>query len=271
MINVQNLIADTSHLKPHTPNHRLETKMSSETHAPIESLRTLHRIHRQLTDLGGRLRRGPNLVGAHETNVMKCEAQRDLAKKETTDLKVANDANQGRLGDGEEKIKKLKVQLNTAASNREYQGLKDQIAATETTNSALADKILEGMELIDESAEKIVEAEKIYGDTKAVFEKARQKVQEEEPLITADIRRLEAELAEWENRLDGDFKNLYIRISRIKGENALSAIDGEYCTGCNKLVPLNNIANLMLERPKPVVCEGCGRLLYVPEGWSQPK
>ncbi len=243
--------------------------MSSETHAPIESLRTLHRVHRQLTDLGVRLRRGPALVRAHEANLNKREAQRDLVKKETTDMKVANDAKQGRLGDGEEKIKKLKVQLNTAASNREYQGLVEQIAATEMANSVLADEILEGMERIDESAEKIVEAEKIYEKTKAEFEKARQKVQEEEPLISADIRRLEAELAEWENHLDGDFKTLYIRISRIKGEEALAPLAGEYCSGCNKLVPLNNIANLMLESPKPAVCEGCGRLLYVPEGWSQ--
>lgn len=255
------------HLKL-TLNLTGKKSMSSETHAPIESLRTLHRIHRQLTDLGGRLRRGPNLVRAHEANLQKCVSQCELAKKETTDLKVANDAKQGRLKDGEEKINKLKVQLNTAASNREYQGLKEQIATTEMANSVLADEILEGMELIDESAEKIVEADKVHDDIKAEVEKASQKVQAEEPLITADIQRLEVELVEWENRLDGDFKTIYVRISRTRGEDSLGAIDGEYCAGCNKLVPLNNISNLMLEKPKPVVCEGCGRLLYLCEGWT---
>ncbi|MBN2291478.1 MAG: phospholipase [Pirellulales bacterium] len=243
--------------------------MSSDTHAPIESLRTLHRIHRQLTDLGGRLRRGPNLVRAHEANLVKREAELEAAKKASTDLKVANDAKQGRLSDGEEKIKKLKTQMNTAASNREYQGLKEQIAATEMANSVLADEILEGMERIDESTEKITETEKIFNVTKAELDKAKQQVQEEEPLITADITRLEAELAEWEDRLDGDFKKLYERISRVKGEDALAPLKGEYCAGCNKQVPLNNIANLMLDDPKPIVCGGCGRLLYVPEGWSQ--
>ena len=198
--------------------------MSSETHTPIESLRTLHRILRQLSDLRGRLRRGPNLVRAHEANLAKREAEFEQAKKETTNLRVANDAKQGRLNDGEDKIKKLKVQLNTAASNREYQGLKEQIAATEMANSVLADEILEGMERIDEAAQKIVEVEKLFNATKAEVEKARQKVQEEEPLIQGDITRLEGELAEWENRLDGDFKNLYVRISRIKGENALAAL-----------------------------------------------
>ena len=242
--------------------------MTSETHTQVESLRTLHRILRQLSDLRGRLRRGPNLIRAHETNLAKCQAELELVKKESTDMRVANDAKQGRLNDGEEKIKKLKVQLNTASSNREYQGLKEQIAATEMANGVLADEILEGLEQIDQEAGKIVEAQRRYQKTQAEVEKAHQKVQEEEPLITGDITRLEAELAEWENRLDGDFKNLYVRISRIKGENALAALDGEYCSGCNKIVPLNKIANLMLETPKPVVCEGCGRLIYVPEGWS---
>ena len=243
--------------------------MSSQTNTPIDTLRTLHRIHRQLADLRGRQRRGPNLICAHQANVKKHEQQRDAVQEEATKMKVATDAKQGRLKDGEEKINKLKTQMNTASSNREYQGLKEQIAATEMANSVLADEILEGLERLDEIAEKVVEAEAALAKTVGEAKNAEQKVREEEPLIAADIGRLESELAENENMLEGDFKTLYLRISKVKGEETLAPLKGEYCNGCSKLVPLNNIANLMLENPKPVVCSGCGRILYVPEDWKQ--
>jgi len=243
--------------------------MSSQTNTSVDTLRILHRIHRQLTDLNGRRRRGPNLMLAHQANVKKQEAQRDRIQDETTKMKVATDAKQGRLKDGEEKINKLKTQMNTATSNREYQALKEQIAATEMANSVLADEILEGLERLDEMAEKIAEAEKLFAKTSEEAEKAQQKVQREEPLIIADIERLEAELSEHENQLDGDFKMLYLRISKVKGAETLAPLKGEYCNGCSKLVPLNNIANLMLDNPKPAICSGCGRMLYVPENWKQ--
>ena len=38
-----------------------------------DSLRTLHRIHRQLADLQDRLQRGPKQIRAGEANVKKCE------------------------------------------------------------------------------------------------------------------------------------------------------------------------------------------------------
>ena len=243
--------------------------MSSKTNTSVDTLRTLHRIHRQLTDLRNRRRRGPNLVLAHQANVKKQEDEHDLIQDETTKMKVATDAKQGRLKDGEEKINKLKTQLNTASSNREYQALKEQIAAMEMANSVLADEILEGLERLDEMAEKVAEAEKMLANITAETENAKQKVQREEPLIIADIERLEADLADHENRLDGDFKMLYLRISKVRGEETLAPLKGEYCNGCSKLVPLNNISNLMLDNPKPAICSGCGRMLYVPENWKQ--
>ena len=133
----------------------------------------------------------------------------------------------------------------------------------------MADEILEGLERLDEMAEKIAEVEKLFAKISEEAEKAKQKVQQEEPLIIADIERLEAELSDHENRLDGDFKMLYLRISKVKGAETLASLKGEYCNGCSKLVPLNNIANLMLDNPKPAICSSCGRMLYVPEGWTQ--
>ena len=53
------------------------------------------------------------------------------------------------LRSGEGKILELETKLNQSSTNREYQALKDQIAADNMANSVLADEILEAMERVD--------------------------------------------------------------------------------------------------------------------------
>ena len=245
--------------------------MSSQTNTITETLRTLHRIHRQLTDLKGRLRRGPQLIQAHENNVQRCKNELAAVEEAAKKARMANDAKQHQLRDGEDKIKKLHDQLNTAKSNREYQVFKEQIAATEMVNSVLADEIIEGLDTLDEFAEKVAatEAQLEKAQTQAELNKAG--VDEQRPAIEGDIARLEHELAEAEKGLHGDFRPLYTRAVAARGEAALAPLRGEYCTGCNRKVPLNDINKLLMSEPKPLVCRSCGRLLYVPEDWAQER
>src|SRR5689334_12613941 len=114
------------------------------------ALRELHRIHTQLSDLRERLDRGPKQIKAREANVAKAEADLTQAKTDVKSAKVSSDQKQLLLRSGESKIEELKVKLNAAQSNREYQAFKDQIAAAEMAGSVLSDEILEAMEKIDE-------------------------------------------------------------------------------------------------------------------------
>jgi hypothetical protein len=133
--------------------------MTSQTNVTTEVLRTLHRIHRQLGDLKERLGRAPRLAQAHNSNLEKLESLLEAAKTLAKAQRVANDAKQLHLTSGEDKVKARQKQLIQAADNREYQALKDQIAADEMANSVLADETLEGMEKLDELTEKLNEAE----------------------------------------------------------------------------------------------------------------
>jgi predicted nucleic acid-binding Zn-ribbon protein len=239
--------------------------MPHQTNVTTEALRGLHGIHRQLTDLNARLRRGPNLVRAHEANVQRQQDELARLQEETKTARIASDAKQGQLRDGEERVKKLQEQLLTASSNREYQALKEQIAAIEMTNSILEDEILEGLDKLDQLAEKITHAEAVLIKVRTEAQKNAQEVQQEEPLIQGDIERLEAELKASENELPADFRAIYDRLVHARGEDALTSVEGEYCSGCHQHVPLNMVNDLMLA--KPILCKSCGRLLYLPENW----
>ena len=226
-------------------------------------LRTLHRLHRQLSDLTERLQRGPRQVRAAEANVQHREELLTKTKAEAKSLRVAADQQQLQLKSGEDKVKELRRKLNAAASNREYQAFLEQIAADEMANSVLADEILEELEKIDAFQKNIAEAEAALGAAKQKAEQIRGEVAQQEPLLKADIARLEAELQQSEATLPDDVRESYRRIVRGRGEDALAMVENQFCGGCNQQIPLNMLNRVMLGQP--VFCKTCGRLLYLPE------
>ena len=152
-------------------------------------LRTLHRIHRQLTDLTERLDRGPRQIRAAEANVAaprgSCSRQ---AKAEAKTLRMAADQKQLQLKSSEDKVKDLRRKLNAATSNREYQALLEQIAADEMANSVLADEILEALEKIDAFQKNIAEAEAALAAAKQKAEQVRAEVAKQEPVAAGRHR-----------------------------------------------------------------------------------
>jgi uncharacterized protein len=236
---------------------------STPTNIGTSVLRTLHRLHRQLSDLTERLHRGPRQVGAAEANVQHREELLTKARNEAKALRVAADQQQLQLKSGEDKVKELRHKLNAAASNREYQILLEQIAADEMTNSVLADEILEGLEKIDAHQKDVAEAEAALSAAKQKAEQIHDEVAKQEPLLAADVARIEAELQQTEATLPDDIRELYGRIVRQKGEDALAMVENQFCGGCNQQIPLNMLNRVMLGQP--VFCKTCGRLLYLPE------
>ncbi len=238
----------------------------SEMSVTAGALRELHRIHRQLTDLCDRKERGPKQLKAREANLARLG---DELAKVQTDYKAArvrSDQKQLLLKSGEDKIENLKVKLNASASNREYQALKDQIAADQMAGSVLADEILEAMEKIDELAAQMAEQQIKIGASKDELAKAQLAVRDQAGQLDVEIKRLEAELRQAESVLPADFREAYQRVVNSKHEDAMAEVQGEFCGGCYQQLTPNNMSELNMARA--IFCRNCGRLIYLPEDRS---
>jgi len=227
------------------------------------ALRDLHRLHRQLSDLRERSARGPKQIRAREAQLAAAEANLTKLQNEHKALRVAVDSKQLSLKTSEQKIKDLKAKLNACGSNREYQALKDQIAADEMAGSVLADEILEGMEHTDKVKLQVTEAEALVATAKQELAKAQGAVRDQQELLDGDVSRLEGELRAAESALPADFRQDYDRVVKAKGEDALAMVEGESCGGCYQQLTLNIHNDLRMSRS--VFCKSCGRLLYLPE------
>lgn len=227
------------------------------------SVRVLHRIHKQLSDLRDRIERGPRQIRAREASIAKMTEELAKLQADHKGARVRSDQKQLLLKGSEDKIEQLKAKLNAAASNREYQALKDQIAADQMAGSVMADEILEMMEKIDELAVVVKEQVQKIATAKEELAKTQQVVREMAGTLEADRNRLETELVEAEKELPNDLRDQYRRLVNSKGEEAMAEVQGEFCGGCFKQLTPNDMAELSMARS--IACRNCGRLIYLPE------
>lgn len=227
------------------------------------SVRVLHRIHKQLTDLRERIDRGPRQIKARETSIAKMSEELAKLQADHKAARVRSDQKQLLLKGGEDKIEQLKAKLNAAASNREYQALKDQIAADQMAGSVMADEILEMMEKIDELAGLVAEQQQKISTAKDELSKTQLTVRDMAGSLESDRKRLEAELVEAEASLPADMRDQYRRLVNSKGEDAMAEVQGEFCGGCFQQLTPNDMAELSMARA--IFCRNCGRVIYLPE------
>jgi uncharacterized protein len=237
--------------------------MPEQQTVSTEVLQTLHRIHRQLSDLKGRHNRGPKQIKAAEANQAHHKSLLEKAQTEEKSYRLTLDQKQLQLKTAEAKVKELQIKLNTAQSNREYQTLLEQIQATEMANSVMADEILEEMEKAGEYKKKVESATADLTAATQKLEEVRVKVNSQQPLVSTDIERLESELKQAESTLPAEVREPYNRVVRHLGEDALAPVENECCSGCYQHLTLNLCSQLMMNQP--VFCKSCGRMLYMVE------
>jgi predicted nucleic acid-binding Zn-ribbon protein len=120
------------------------------------------------------------------------------------------------------------------------------------------------MEKVNEFKEGVAQSEVELAAAKKRIEDIRAKVAEQEPLLNADIARLENELKTAEASLPPEIRDPYQRVVKHLGEDALAPLENQYCGGCNQQITLNVYSQIMMNQP--AFCKTCGRLLYVKEG-----
>ena len=170
---------------------------------------------------------------------------------------------QMQLDERETRVKDLQGKLNTCSSNREFQALKEQIAADDQANSVLADEIYEALEKIDEQAAAVERCAAELEENQQHADQVKQRIDAERQKLEGELARVEGELERCEGQLPDDFRLEYARIAKSRGENTLAPVEGECCGGCFQTLTTQMLNDLFLSHP--VFCKSCGCLLYVPE------
>ena len=227
-------------------------------------LRALHRMHRQLADIDERMRKGPLQVKIAKNNQATFETALDEAAENSKSNRMAANAKQLQLGEREAKVENMKGQLNAADSNKEFQLLKDRIAADEQANSVLADEIFEMLEKQDVIEVEVETAKENVAKATSETKRIIDKVTNELKALKEERERVAGELKEDEKKLPQDVQERYFRRAAAKKEDALSEPDTRTCGNCHQTLTAQIVSQLMMNHA--IFCGGCGALFYLKEG-----
>jgi predicted nucleic acid-binding Zn-ribbon protein len=215
-------------------------------------VRRLHQILLQVADIRGQIERGPKQIKASQTKAQQARDGVANCKDEIKKNRMEADRKQLQQRQYEAKLYEWQGKLNAANNNREYQAVKDQIAADTQANSVLSDEIFEILEHIDSLQNKLVGLE---GECKTI--------EEDTLVLQGELLRVEGELKAAEGELPEDFAAVYHPLVKTRAEEAFAPLDDRSCGGCNTGLPPRVVDQLRQGHPVP--CSSCGRWLYRPE------
>ncbi len=225
--------------------------------------RNLHQHLVQIAEMKTQIERGPRQIKAATLQVDAAKDALQKSKDLIKQKKMDADRKQLQLREREAKVHEWEGKMNAAKNNREFQAIREQIAADTQANSVLSDEILEILEEIDslqieskgfDEKLKLMEAEK--SKTEAL-------VAQKLSVLNVELQRVEGNLKTLEKDLTPEFMVIYKRLVQNRSEDSMAALDDVSCGGCYTGLPPKILDSLRKEQAIP--CPSCGRLLYRPE------
>ncbi len=230
---------------------------------PAVILREIHRLRRHAKELQNEIERGPRLLKAQQTKVVKQEEILREAQDALKHLKVAIHEKEVTLRGKNQEIAKHERQLNEATAKKEYDALKAEIASEKRMCQKLEDDILSDMALSEEKAAQLPELEQAVQRAKdevARFDAANQARIAD---LTKELTQVRENLQAVEATLPEDMLRDYQRLITARGEDALAPVQSRTCTACYTEITAQNYNELV--QAQFVLCKNCGRILYLPE------
>jgi len=159
------------------------------------------------------------------------------------------------------KLSKLKDQLMSVKTNKEYTAMLHEIQMAEEHIRSEEDKILEIMEEMETKEQDLDSAEKELKVKSALLEAEIRKSETAVPIMEAEMAKLQEERLGMELRVESELLARYRRIAEARKGIALAEARDELCTACHVRIRPQVYADL-LRTENIHSCDSCSRILF---------
>jgi predicted nucleic acid-binding Zn-ribbon protein len=231
-------------------------------------LAELHRVLLASREVQESVDRGPRQLKARQQAVAQKLADLETLKQKHKALRVSADQKSLQLKSNEAKIGDLKVKLNQAASNREFDIIRGQMEADTVANSVLEDEILDALEKVDAAHLAIKKLEEEVAQAKVDEARVAGEISAAQPGFQSRLAELQAATAAAESRLPEEVRLQYRRLVGAYGAAALAEVEGNTCNSCYVSLPPQMV--MQVRSGQVMFCKTCGRLLYMHQVAKSP-
>lgn len=175
-------------------------------------------------------------------------------------------ANQRRTLEGEvdmlqTKLSRLKDQLMTVKTNKEYTAMLHEIKAAEDQIRSEEDKILDIMEQTEDMESHLQKAEQEMKHKSAEIQSEIQKIKDSIPRLESELAGLQEEKSSMEATIESDLLARYRRIAKACKGVALAEARDELCSACHIRIRPQIYAEL-IQSDNIYMCDSCSRILF---------
>ncbi len=190
------------------------------------------------------------------------EAGLSALRMEAAEFQKKEKAREIELAALEEKRGRLKTQLMTIKTNKEYAALQTEIKVLSADIDRMEESGLADLTAIDGIAARVREKEALVGAAKAKLEEHAAREGEAFARIETSIDALRADCEKLSNQADAEAIALYRRIAGSRDGVAVARVSGTSCGGCSMYLTPQTI-NLLMGAGDIVQCRSCQRILYL--------
>ncbi len=221
-------------------------------------LKEIHRLKKHVKDLDAKLEQGPKAHKAHQLKVAQAEQALAQAQDGIKHLKVTIHEKETSIKGAQLTIEKL--EKTPITNKKEYDALRSETNTVKDGHRKLEDQILDAMTELEDKNRRIPEAEKALAKANADAAQFEKDHQDRLSRWAEERQNALKELAAVKATLPEALIVQYDRQVALRGEGALSAVQGRICAACNTEITAQMSNDL--QRGSFVVCKNCGRMLY---------
>ena len=234
-------------------------------------VRELQALDTRIQELTDEINRLPKYIAEIESQFQSHKKALQADQDSLVENQKNRRALEGEISAAQQKLGRIKAQMNEAKTNEQYRAFQHEIDYEEQEIRKVEDHILdkmveaESLEQNVKAAEKALEAEGKKVATEVEQMRARVARDEEEAAAK------KAERGELASQVSAGVLQIYERVRKSRKGLAVARADAERCLTCNVLLR-PQFSNIMRSSAEILTCESCGRILYYePPGTADPE
>lgn len=240
--------------------------------ALIDSLLNLYRVDSQVRALRSRLDAAQRYLDAQVKQIEQLSLQRDetLSRKKHLQASIGN--RESELASIDERIEKLRVELNNAVTNKQYNALLTELNSIKDDRAQVEELILSEMEQIEQFDAQLGELQSQLDEREKVRQVAEAQLHERQADVGQRLEELQQERQQATVGIPGDVLHLFEEIGDLHDGQVMAEVEEisrrhrEYaCGACHMQMPFNLISMMYSSADEVVRCPACGRILHIQE------
>ncbi len=237
--------------------------------ATLQALLRLQEIELQLVDIRREIDRKNRQVGTQSGRLQSAEKDVAARKEQLRRQQLQFNELDAEIKARSAHIDKLRQQLNTVRTNKEYAALLSQMNNEKADLSKLETRTLEIMEELEARKRDVSAMEDVQNSESARLQELRAQSGQTSDTLSVRLERLERQRGEAAAAIDPRVMDQFNRLSQRYDGQALAELtptdprETEYiCGGCF-MAKRADILNALRLRDEIVPCKSCGRILYL--------